>query len=578
VVIAVLRALPIAVLACALVAACAGKKRGTQSNVDAGTVDSATPSATSSVPLSGLSATPSADQEPTPPATALDPVQVRAAYGALLAGRTDEARRLFAAFGVAQRVVPVRLGLRLQWVDGAPRGLLPPARLCAYGNLGRERNSEIMTRTSGGLGPNGELTAACPELAFDRQGNAVAQFEPGEAQVVGQYLVTYAESGSTTIRDIADFRDRFVTHGEVVAALGEQLVVVTREAIAPGKSVLDRFEKAHIEAWLIDPVRKQTAGPCRLSDSNQTSSRDFHLLAGGTRLLVTENLPVTSVTLCGLDPARVILHSSISGTKPWLTDPHEKTLYLSGLSLPPPLNGRDYKADLPTTEIYEHRQIDLRSGVAARARVKESAPVLVEHALSLSDDQQTLVVASHLQLALFATKPFHWLSSISLEKGMEGFDSSYNLTPEVRLLADGRSALAFFDLSWVTGFGQPPRKIELSLISLTKHRLELRGQLLGAVYQDKNMRHTGAVVDVAAPEPGIALLTIDEQGKLTRRALAVGEGSDPGQRLPQELVGMTRLELYPPAAPDGPTAIAQSLAPKLCWVGGLFVPRAACPN
>jgi hypothetical protein len=435
--------------------------------------------------------------------TALDPFQVRAAYSALLAGRMDEARRLFAAFGAVQRVVPSRLG---------------------------------------------------------------------------QYLVTYAESGTTTIRDIADFRDLFVTHGDVGAALGEQLVVLRREAAAPGKSVLDRFENAHVEAWLIDPITKDTAGPCRLSDSNQTSSRDFHLLASGTCLLVTENSPVTSVTLCGLDPARVILHSSISGSNPWLTDPDEKTLYLSGLTLPPPLNERDSSADLPTTEVYEHRAIDLHSGVAARVRVKESVPVLVEHALSLSADRQTLVVASHLQVALFATKPFHWLSSISLDKGMEGFDSSYNLTPQVRLLADRRTALAFFDLSWSTELGQPPRKIELSLISLTKHRLELRGQLLGEVYQDEVTRHTGAVVDVEAPEPGIALLTIDDQGKVTRRALAVGEGSDPGQRLPQELIGMTRLELHRPAVPIEATAIARSLAPKLCWVGGLFVPRAACPD
>jgi len=139
-----------------------------QTKIDAGSADSATLKAISSVPPSGLNATPSVDQEPTPPASALDPVQVRAAYSVLLAGRTDEARRLFAAFGAAQNVVPLRLGQRLQWIDGAPRGLLPPARLCAYRNLGRQLNSEIMNRAGGGLAPNGELTAACPELAFDR--------------------------------------------------------------------------------------------------------------------------------------------------------------------------------------------------------------------------------------------------------------------------------------------------------------------------------------------------------------------------------------------------------------------------
>jgi len=330
---------------------------------------------------------------------------------------------------------------------------------------------------------------------------------------------------------------------------------------------------------LIDPVGKHTAGPCRLSDSNQTpTGRDFHLFVGGTRLLVTENSPVTSVTPCGIDPARVILHSSLIGSKPWLTDRAEKTLYLSGLTLPPPLNGRDPSADSPTTQISEHRALDLRSGAAARVRVKESAPDLEEHTLSLSSDEQTLVVASHLQVTLFATKPFHWLSSISLDEGMEGFDSSYNLTPEVFLLADGHTALAFFDLSFATELGQPARKNEFSLISLTKHRLQLRGQLLGEVYEDKSTRHTGAVVDVAAPEPGLALLTIDEQGKVRRRALAVGEGSEPGQRLPQELIGMTRLEPHSPPVPVGTQAIAQHLAPKLCWVGGLFVPRAACPN
>ncbi len=90
--------LPVVVLACALLAACAGKKRDTQGETDARIVGSATPSD---------------QQEPVPPTTALDPVQVRAAYSALLAGRMDEARRLFAAFGAAQRVLPARLSLVL---------------------------------------------------------------------------------------------------------------------------------------------------------------------------------------------------------------------------------------------------------------------------------------------------------------------------------------------------------------------------------------------------------------------------------------------------------------------------------
>ena len=436
-----------------------------------------------------------------------------------------------------------------------------------------------MERSGGSREPTGELTAACPVLAFDLDGNAVAQFEPGDARVQGEYLVTYTESGVTTIRDIADFSERFSTRGEIVAELNGKLVALTRQALTPGAPLPDAFEPARTQAWLVDPRAKRTTGPCQLPNSNQMlGQRDFYLLAGETRLLVTENAPVTSVTLCSLQPMRVLFQSPLYGSKPWLTDATERTLFLSGSPLPQRHNAGDSSADLPVTETYDHRAIDLHSGVVALARVKEISSLFSEHALSLSADERTLVVASHLQAALFATRPFHWLGSISLAQGAPGLDSSYDLTPEIRLLSDGNTALALFDLSWTTYPAAPEPNVQLSVLSLPQRRVLLRGKLLGEIYAEETSRRTALVVDVAAPEPGIALATIDGQGKLTRRALASDEGVNAGQRLPPEFASLTRVERRSPAAPSAASVIAQRLAPKLCWVGGLFVPRAACPN
>ena len=504
---------------------------------------------------------PNLDPEPPVPKEQLDPVRVRVAYEAVLAGRNDDARRLFAAFGRAQPVHAAWLERRLNWTEGAPRGLLPNAQACDYGNVGAARCDTVSTRDGGSCTPPlGTLVARCPSLAFDRAGVAVAVFQPAEAKAIGQYLVTYGADAATTVRDIADFQARFVTRGEIVAEVGGALIAVERER-TKGKPQ-PSYERANFRAWVVDVKRQRAQGPCRLGAGyGEYGQRAFHVLAEGTRLLTFAEPPSGNVLLCDVATGRTLFQSPIVGFEPWQTDAKERMLYLSGLPVRSPRTSSSLGDESDFNRTFEHVALDLHTGASARVRTKHSVTDIAALTPSLSRDGSSLLVASHLQVTLLATKPLRVQATVSLETVAKGWDSSENLSPILHLLSeDGRTVLALFDLRRF-GDDQSALQTEAWLISLGQRKVLLHGWLTGNVLENPSTREASFEIQPQGSNAARQSVIVDAQGKVTRRALPALDSLRSAGTMPKI-----------------PNALAVGLAPQLCWVDGLFVPQSACPR
>jgi hypothetical protein len=175
-----------------------------------------------------------------------------------------------------------------------------------------------------------------------------------------------------------------------------------------------------------------------------------------------------------------------------------------------------------TKEIVEHAEVDAVSGAAQRLRTKEETADIPGRAVLLGPDGGTLLVGSHRLLTLFSTKPFQRVASLKLSTEFGSFDSSYNLTPRLTLLPDGTTVEAVIETTDnPPPTGQPVQTEHVWRVSLATRRLD------------------------------------DPTGQSTARPPTAKTTANAGA--------------------DDDAIVAARVASNLCSIGGVFVPKAACP-
>jgi hypothetical protein len=514
---------------------------------------------------------------------ALDAEVVRRAYEALLAGRMGEARTLFATFGPPTTVSAEEVMKGLALPAGARRGLLTNSSACVYGEVGDAQCTKLISRV-GGSCDGGKLTMSCGQLDLDTEGRIHGAYWRGEAITRGRYLVTYSPAGPAVIRDIDTFNGLMSVTGEVVSDVddGNRLVMVGETALSKpvvrdGKNVTTR-----VDASLVDPRSRKISGKCPLQNSvSFYNVPEFAILGGGTHLLVREGDPYSHVSLCGLEPARVLASFATEGGRTWVADRNEQNVFISGVPVPAPK-----KADLMTPEytaFYDHIAVELLSGAVQRVRTKETTADVPGRDLVVAADGETVAVGSDANLAFLSTKPFRPVSSLKLE-GWFGGDgtSSTNRTPNLFVLPDGLTLLATYrHTEYGTPDGRPSEVCYAWLASLKTRKLITQGTMLTNLYEERASQRSGFVVSSTDAESTVVL--VDGAGHVTTRKATGDEGDSPGRKLPPELASMKRHEesRMPTHAgfQGGATvdpAVAVRIAASLCSRGGLFVPRAMC--
>jgi hypothetical protein len=196
--------------------------------------------------------------------------------------------------------------------------------------------------------------------------------------------------------------------------------------------------------------------------------------ARGTRLLVREGNPYGHVTLCSVEPARVLGSFATEGGRTWAADRGERNVFISGIPVPAPK-----KADLTTPEytvFYDHVAVNLLSGAVQRARTKEPTADVPGRDIVVAANGETVAVGSHANLAFFSTKPFRSVSSVKLEGSFGGVDSSYHLTPDLLLLPDGLTLLATYRHTEYSPPDRRPSEVRYAwLASLKTRKLTTQG-------------------------------------------------------------------------------------------------------
>jgi hypothetical protein len=517
---------------------------------------------------------------------ALDGQAVRKAYEAILAGRLDEARSSFAGFGRSGTVSADQVREAFTSPPGAQRGLLRNARNCVFGDVGHERCRQLlMQNREGGVCDGERYTVRCGQIAVDTDGHLLGAYWNGESVIRGRYLVTYSPTGLATIKNIDDFNDLLSIQGEVVSEVeaGRKLVVIAvtpldRPSTRNGETFTHR-----VDAHLVDPLAHKVSGPCRLSDSATASFAwdsppEVRVLADGARWIVREGDSTGRVTLCSLEPSRVLAAYSTWGDKTWLTDRKERVLFVSGIPVrSTPTKMKDV-LEPDVVEFFDHVSVDLASGRAQRIRTREETAGVPGRDMVLAANGGTLAVGSYARIELFSTEPFRCVDSLKLEIDFGSFDSSYDMSPQFTLMGDGATVAAtLVNPGYIRPQSVYAPDRRLWLVSLNTRKLILRGRMLTELYEDRATGRSAFAARLSSPKEEQSIVVVDEHGNVTTREMTAGEGDAPGEKLPTEFASMKRrLEPTWQDASEVDSTAAGRLAEKFCAVGGLFVPKAAC--
>jgi len=513
-----------------------------------------------------------ADAEaPAPPP--LDAGRVKAAYQALIAGDLQTARTAFRALGrFVGPTSATRLARDAFLLPGGQRALLDLGATCAFDDVGVERCAAVTDR-SGGTCSGGRLRAGCGRVLVDLiDGRARAFFGPGEAAGVGRYLITYTAKGSSVVNRLDTLEEILTVDGEIVSAVagGSKLVAIRT---APGRG-------AGYDVVVVDPERRTTSPPCRVRRATTMSRAAirFRYLAASDRLLIESGSPYSDITLCAVDSGRTLASFATKGSTTAIIDAPEKSLYVSGEVVATATPQDSLGGGPEAAALVDHYAVNLATGAAQRVRTKEHTTDLPGRDMVLSTDGATLVVATHALLRFFSTRPFRVLSDITLDVPV--LDSSYNVTPALTILPDGKTLLARYDVAALAGLGSlddagaaaAASSFEVWVVSTASRSVLYRGRSVLGWRSDPAGRRGAIVLDATRPASERLVLSVTETG-LVSRVLGPGEGDARGETLPPELGAAT-----PPALLPDPAAL-QGLAVTMCAAaGGMPVPRALCES
>ena len=455
----------------------------------------------------------------------LDAARVKAAYQALIAGDLQTARTAFRELG--RSVGPTtaaRLARDAFLLPGGQRALLDLGATCTFGDVGVERCAAITDR-SGGTCSAGRLTAGCGRVLVDViDGRARAFFGPGEATGAGRYLVTHPDKGSSVVKRLDTLEELVTVDGEVVGAVagGSKLVAIRT---APGKGEPQ-------DVVVVDPERRKTSPPCRVRRTTTTARGPlrFRYLIASDRLLVESGSPHSDITLCGVDSGRALATFATKGSTTAIFDAAEKSLYVSGAVVAATIPQDSLGGGPEASSLVDHYAVNPVTGAAQRVRTKEATTDIPGRDMAVSADGATLVVATHALLRFFSTRPFRVLSDIALDAPV--LDSSYDATPALTILPDGKTLLATYRaVAALGGLGSlddagaaaASSSFEVWVVSTASRSVLYRGRSVAGWRSDPAGRRGAIVLNATRPARERLVLSVTESG-LVSRVLGPGEG------------------------------------------------------
>lgn len=512
----------------------------------------------------------------------LDAERVTEVYSVLTAGDARRAASLLSAMKIRSEPLDPRKFARAGFFGAdSDRVLVATDTACSFGDLGQEKCHAAIERV-GGSCDGGKLTATCGQILLDSKDGAVKAFYRGAgARAEGNYLLTFEHEDKTVVRRPTTLEEVMVTEGEVVAAIGGNRLVSIRFAASPSGSPSARRTTL---VRVVDPAHGTITPPCPVATPISRSTK-FRLLSGGNRLLISEGTPYSKIAVCALDTGRLVQRIEAEGDNTVLVNHDEKQLFVSGI--PVPSAKRDpLKPEF--TALFDHLRLDLGTGSNQRLRTKESTADVPGRDMQLTGDEKTLIVASNRRVTLFETSPFRVLASVDLGPASVALDSSYNVTPSLHLLPDGKTLLALYVVTdYVPPRGEARQRFDVWVLSTEARKVIYRGTSLTGWREDAKVHRGAIIVDTSLPREERVLLVADEIGIKTR-PLDAGEGDGTNEKLPPEFASLKEgaYSFSPPertfdtttTPPDPEPAMLQRLSGQLCAASGLIVPKAACPS
>ena len=506
-------------------------------------------------------------------------------YSVLTAGDVPRASWLLRAMGARPgRLDPQRLSQARFFGADSHRALVSTATTCSFGDLGQEKCYAALERVDGTC-EGGKLIATCGQVLVDTNDGAIKAFYRGaSARVEGSYLLTFEHEGKTVVRRPTTLEELIVTEGEVVAALEGNRLVSVKSTSTPASTSPSGVKTALLR--VIDPTRRTTTPPCAVA-APVSGTTKFRLLAGGRRLLVSQGSPYTKITVCALDTGKVVHTVEAEGSNVVVVDRAGERLFVSGI----PIRSSKPAANPSKPEftgLFEHLVLDLGMGASQRLRTKESIADVPGRDMLLTGDEKTLIVASDHQMTLFGTSPFRALASVDLGVVGAALDSSYNVTPLLHLLPDGKTVLATYGITDVVPATREERqRFNVWVLSSETGELIYRGMSSKRWREDPKAHRGAMVLDAWQPREERVVLMADETGIRSRPLVGV-EGDGTGETLPPELATLSDETYWLSAServftnaapPEADPALVQWLTGRLCVASGLIVPTAACaPN
>ena len=128
-----------------------------------------------------------------------------------------------------------------------------------------------------------------------------------------------------------------------------------------------------------------------------------------------------------------------------------KSLYVSGAVVAAAIPQDSLGGAPEASSLVDHYAVNPATGAAQRLRTKEATTDIPGRDMALSADGATLVVATQSLLRFFSTRPFHVVSDMTLDGPV--LESSYNVTPALTILPDGKTLLATYSAAALAGLG-----------------------------------------------------------------------------------------------------------------------------
>ena len=492
--------------------------------------------------------------------------EVRLAYEHLLAGRADDARAALKKLG-SPRPVEAKELLPHVIVSETGRVLLESIRPCERVESDADTCEAKREHTRNGTCKDATLSSVCITTVVDVDtGTTVGAYAPYEIGTRGKWLVRLLAPANATVLD----RDLKVLGSAVAYDFlpldDTHLLFIDRPPLRP-----DADDTRSVRT--IDLATQESSKGCSISVKQFTSQpiSSAGLAANGATLVFqASRRNGGNVWLCDVASGKILGNWAPQGDRAWALDADGKTLYVSGIVINRPTVGHPSNDYEPVVEV-EHLAINAASGeVLGRARTEERSRS--SRSVAFVPQGNLLVITHGRELTMLAAKPLRSPPGPPAKAGYayggpmalaeSDVASAIRVLPNGTFLVDYGIVLPGMTNHAATAWKRARREVRLYS---AKTRAVLWEGVLATIFEDKTQKRAGWIsIPKPAADPNVVV--VDANGVVTTRALP----PDFDAGFPPELAGL--IDTGGPSV----TEIAEKLAPNLCAIGGLYVPRKLC--